>query len=105
MRYDKSVHVNENEIRIAVTGDHRCVRYNGAVVADITSDHEMGPFVFIVGEDGEQVTYDILVLRSEKVAIFLGRNGQLLFSDDECIRKNRVAKVVDHLKGAEVAPA
>lgn len=78
--YDRSLHCNGNLLRVAVEGENNVAFYNGREVARRAG--EVGALLFSVMEKGERVTYDIAVLRSNPIRIFVGRNGRLIYSDD-----------------------
>ena len=99
MEYDKSIYLDGHEIRVSVDGDRRWVRYDGQIVADVTARVDLGPLVFIEPESTGLATYDILVLRTDTVSIFFGRNGELVYSDDMSIKKRLADKVINHLAG------
>lgn len=52
----------------------------------------MGTLMFQVTEDGQSVVYDIAVLQTEYVRIFVGRNGLLIYSDDPAVPPNKSVK-------------
>lgn len=78
--YERILHCKRNELRVAFDGDATVAFYNGREVAKRVGD--VGLLLFTVNEAGERVTYDIAVLRSTPVRIFVGRNGRLIYSDD-----------------------
>ncbi len=78
LAYDVTLSIGGNELRITV--DSRAVRvcYRGSWLSLRTQGDT---WVFDVEEEGAEVTYDLLVIRGEQVRCFLGRDGDLIFSD------------------------
>lgn len=89
IEYDTTIHVRGNELRVILDDGLVKAFHNGSEVASRRGD--LGLLIFQVTEQGEQVMYDIAVLHSSCVRIFVGRNGILIYSDDPAIRPNRSA--------------
>lgn len=82
--YDKTIPIGENILRVVV--EHGLVRvyHNDEEVASRRGD--VGLLIFQVMEAEQPVMYDIAVLQSGYVRMFVGRNGLLVYSDDPAVK-------------------
>lgn len=87
--YEETLRVRGSELRIAVSGDIATAQHDGQLVSRRVGD--VGLLVFTAVEGGERVDYDIAVLLSGTVRIFVGRKGQLINSDDPALPRDLTA--------------
>lgn len=79
--FRKAVSVGGNKIVAVAAGNEHFVTYNGEEKARRVG--ELGAMLFDVDEDGLPTQYDILLITGGGTCrIFMGRNGELIYSDD-----------------------
>jgi hypothetical protein len=88
--YDRTIPVNGAALRVHVEDGLVRAYHNGREVASRRGD--LGTLMFQVTEEGQPVVYDIAVLQSGYVRIFVGRNGLLIYSDDPLIQPKKTIK-------------
>lgn len=79
--YARTLNCKGNRLDVTVIDDASIATYNGREVVRRVGD--VGLLVFNVKEDGQAVVYDIAVLHSKPMRTFVGRNGKLIYSDDQ----------------------
>lgn len=93
-RYAKVIRVGGHTVRVEFDGHEKRAFHDGREVARKIGD--VGLLVFDVLEEGERVTYDIaLVGTHERPRSFIGRNGELIFSDDPAFPIDRTDRDAD----------
>lgn len=81
--YEVNLKVNAHHLRLVSDGSLREVYFDGVPVDRYSTCTSMGLgcFVFEVEEGEEVVVYDIVVVGGPAPSCFVGRNGDLIFSD------------------------
>jgi hypothetical protein len=88
--YDRTSHIKNASLRVHVEDGLVKAYHNGREVASRRGD--LGTLMFQATEEGQSVVYDIAVLQSGYVRIFVGRNGLLIHSDDPAIQPDKSMK-------------
>lgn len=81
--YDKTIVVKGRTIQIIMDGSIFRIYYDGRQVAESERKNQgTCTLVFTVEENNKAVTYDIGILATTFVRSFVGRDGDLIYSDD-----------------------